>query len=131
MNKILYKEGKIAIYKSAEKGFCVLAGKNLKKGELITTCPVSLMIPGDILKTSLLDVYPMAWSKKNDCIAFGTINLLNHAKITNTTLKRDKKHNLIMAYAKTDVKKGEELTISYACKLWFTPVEDKLIVKIP
>jgi hypothetical protein len=130
MDKILYKEGKIAIYRSATKGFCVMSAVDLKPKEFITVCPVSLMEVGDIKGTSLLDVYPMGWSKKNDCIAFGVINLLNHSKNSNITLKRDKKNHLIRAYAKGNIKKGEELTINYICKLWFKPLEEKLFVKV-
>lgn len=125
--KILYKENKIAIVKHNIKGFCVVAAFPIAKDEEIGVCPVSLMKIGDIKKTSELDMYPMYWTKRRDCIAFGFINLLSHSDHSNVRLKRDRKNKLIYAWAIEDIKKGHELTIHYECKLWFTPIESIVV----
>jgi hypothetical protein len=129
--KVLFKDAKIAIYKHPIKGFCVIANKNLKKDEHVMTSPVSVLDDyGDIKKSCGLDVYPMFWDKNHDCIAFGYINLLNHDSDSNIRLEQDKKNLLFKAFAKRNIKKGEELTINYRCKLWFSEIKEKLFIKL-
>jgi len=86
-DKVLFIDGKVAIYKHHEKGFCVLANKDLRKDELITCSPVCVINPKDVKKSSSLDAYPIYWDKKKDCIAFGCINLLNHDLDSNVRLE--------------------------------------------
>src|SRR3989344_6646478 len=124
----LYKEGNIIVYRHDIKGLCVFAGRDIKAKEHIVTCPVALMDFDDIKKSSNLDMYPMYWSKKKDCICFGVINLLNHSQTPSVYLKRDYKKKLIKCYAKRDLSTGEELTISFQCPIWFKEdIEDLYI----
>jgi SET domain-containing protein len=77
----------------------------------------------DLKRESGFNDYPMYWDKKSDCIAFGPINLLNHSSSPTARLVRDRRECRIDMFAKTDLKKGEELTINYDCKLWFDVIE--------
>ena len=121
--KFVYNQGPISIFKHPRKGFCVVAEKNISKDKLLCTSVVSEIGFKDLKKKSSFNDYPMYWNKKTDCIAFGPINLLNHSNNSNAYLVRDYKSNLIKMYAKRTVKKGEEMTINYDCKLWFKVVE--------
>lgn len=120
--KILYRKNNVALAQHPVKGFCVLANRDFKRNQYITTSPVSLLEIGDIKEASKFNDYPMYWNGKVDCIAFGEINLLNHSDNPSIYLKRDYKKKLIKAYALRPIKTGEELTINYVCKLWFDVV---------
>lgn len=126
----LYREGKITVARHKVKGLCLFAGVGLKTGELIVTCPITLIDFKDVKEGTPLDAYPMWWNSKKDCIAFGVINLLNHAEITNVVLRRDRKKRLIRAYAKCNIEAGTELTIHYLCKLWFKLFKIPIVVDL-
>jgi SET domain-containing protein len=104
------------------KGKCVFAVKDFYKNQHIET---NHIIPFRHLDKNWgdLDAYRMAWTKNKDCISLGHINLMNHSSKPNITLERDTNDNVIRAYAKKKIKKGEELTYHYACRLWFKPVD--------
>lgn len=117
--KKLYEDGKIAVWHNPKKGFCVFSAVSLKIGEHITTCAISPIGFKDIIKKSKFNDYPMYWTKKEDCVAFGVINLLNHSNHPNICLKRDYKRKLIWAYSLENIPPDVELTIDYDCGLWF------------
>jgi hypothetical protein len=117
--KKLFSDGKIEISLHNKKGFCIVAAQNIKKDELIVINAVSPIGFNDVKKESFFNNYPMYWTKKQDAISFGAINLLNHSNNSNVRIKRDYRNKLMRAYALNDIKKGTELTIDYECKLWF------------
>ena len=117
--KKLYRDGKISVWYSTKKGFCVFSSVSLKIGEHITTCAISPIGFKDVRENSKFNDYPMYWTKKEDCVAFGVINLLNHSDRSNICLKRDYKRKLINAYAIENISPNVELTINYDCNLWF------------
>ena len=101
------------------KGNCVVAREAIKRGQLVSECPVSVVESKDIRKNCAFDQYPIWWRGRKDCIAFGLINLINHSSAPNVRLCRDYKRMTIRCYAKRNILRGEELAYDYACKLWF------------
>ena len=75
----------------------------------------------DIVERSVLNAYPMAWTETHNAIAFGLTNLINHSDTPNCTILRFPKERVICVTALQRISVDEELTIRYACDLWFTP----------
>ena len=102
------------------KGRCVIANRAFKAGDIILVNDV--LICPFLPEAHALNAWVMWWTDTEDCIALGHINLLNHSETKNCTIENlypEKQKKLI---AITDIAEGEELTIHYDCKLWFTPV---------
>lgn len=99
-----------------------MAAFDFDYGDLIAVNPV-IVYP--CLGTAhRLQAWAMDWRDTEDAIAPGVINLLNHKTRSSCRLENDYKRMEKRLYAKRPIARGEELTISYACELWFTPVED-------
>jgi hypothetical protein len=120
--KIICKYSNVVIIRHPLKGFCVLANTFFKKGGVIGETPVVSIEFDALNKKSTFNDYPMAWDDKNDVIALGFVNLLNHAEKSNVKLIRYKSKMKMRAIAKRDIETGEELTIHYKCPLWFKPI---------
>jgi len=101
------------------KGRCVIAVRPFKKSERIETNHV-LIFPILPSNNKLMD-WAMEWNKKEDAIALGNINLLNHSKKPNVTVKNNYRAKTKSIYAVRNIKKGEELVTNYECPLWFKP----------
>lgn len=107
------------IIREKNKGRCVVATQDIPKDTEIIRNEIIKMSYNKI-KDSELDNYSMAWNDNFDCIALGHINLLNHSSTNNNiNIHRDYTNEQIIATAKKDIKKGEELLICYECPLWF------------
>ena len=113
----------LVIVRDKVKGRCVIANRDFKKGELIT---VNHVITYPFLpEGSRLLIWSMWWTNKEDCLALGYINLLNHSeKYPNVCITNDYRNKMKRLYADRDIVKGEELLISYACELDFKPVKE-------
>jgi uncharacterized protein len=101
------------------KGRGVFAQKNLKKGEVIETCPV-IVLPAeeiDALELTQLYNYYFAWGadSKDAAIALGYGSLYNHSYTPNARYYKDFDNSLIKYVCITDIQKDEEITISYNC----------------
>ena len=103
------------------KGRCVHAARDFKKGELIETNPV--IVYGPLPEDHELQSWSMWWTEKEDAIALGNLNLLNHSTTPNVSLSDDHVKMTKTIYAKREISKGEELTLDYGCDLWFDVVE--------
>lgn len=112
--KIYLSESRI---KNAGRG--VFALVNVKKDEVIETCPVILIKEQQVSKirhTELLNYYFM-WGhdRKNHkaaiCLGFGS--LYNHSYSPNTTYNKLLDEELIAFIAIKDIKKDEEITVNY------------------
>ena len=104
------------------KGWCVFTERFFSKDMLIMSCPVAVI--GKLKKDDPFNDYPMYWDGKVDVIAFGAINLLNHAagnaaKTKTCYLKPNRRLKIMSCYAAKDLRAGTELTIDYDCSLWF------------
>jgi uncharacterized protein len=129
MNKILASD-KVYVAKSKIKngGRGVFALVDIKKGELIETCPV-IQIPehdefnanGSILVTYF---YYLGKKKQNLKLALGFGSIYNHSRQYNAEYK-DKKDTIEFVATK-NIKKNEEITVNYTSgnlvaknPLWF------------
>lgn len=133
-NKIYISQSKI---KNADRG--VFATEEIKKGDLIESCPIIKTPEKDypFLKKTRLRNYYFMWDKNNKkvaiCLGFGSI--YNHSYEPNATYKKQFKENLIDFIAIKDIKKDEEIRVNYnfgnpnnKSKLWIDsipPTDDK------
>lgn len=99
------------------KGKCVHLSVACKNGDLID---VNHVITYPFLPEGhkLLD-WSMEWTETEDALALGLMNLLNHSSNSNCYLINDYETKTKRLYAKRDLLPDEELTITYACELWF------------
>jgi hypothetical protein len=111
----------LLIVKDKEKGRCVIANRDFRSGELIEENHV-VTVDYDKVKDSEIEPYCIDWYG-SDAIAFGNISLINHSsRFPNARIENDPRHLVMRCYAIRDVQKGEEITYSYRCKLWFDEV---------
>lgn len=113
MKKELF-QNKIVVKKSTRHGYGVFAGKSFKKGDIIEECYMIMTRGGD---KGLEDYYFDANGKHAIFTGFGII--YNHAEEPNVDYHIYYKRRLVIFKANTNIKKGEELTVSYGDK-WFS-----------
>jgi len=110
-------EIKIYIAKShiLKAGRGVFAAQDIKKGEIIESCPVFVLPRKDYktLKTTALRDYYFMWGKTTCAICFGYGSMYNHSYKANATYKKHTKEQVINFIAIKDIKKGEEITVNY------------------
>lgn len=111
--KKLFLNKKIEVKTSTMHGFGVFAVKNIKKDELIEKCHVIVTKGGDKV---LEDYYFDANGK--DAIFFGYGCIYNHSDEPNTDYTINMKSKLATFKACKQIKKGEEICISYG-EEWF------------
>lgn len=107
-------QNKIHVKKSSMHGYGVFAGKALKKGEIIEECYFILSKGGDDV---IQDFYFDAKGRSALFLGFGSI--YNHAEKPNADYNIKVKKRLAVIKAKRDIKKGEEIFVSYGDK-WFS-----------
>ena len=113
MNKPLF-QNKIYVKKSKTHGYGVFAAKRMKKGEMIEQCYVIISNGGD---KKLEDYYFAADRKYALCFGFGCI--YNHSDDPNVDYVISAKRKIAKFKANRNIKKGEELLVSYGDK-WFS-----------
>ncbi len=117
-----------------EKGRGVFAAKQIKKGQIIETCPV-IIIPKENI--SLLDkTYPLddyyynEWgeNKEEAIIILGYGMIYNHSFNPNAHFNYDLKNKQVIYFAIKNINKDEEITINYngepadRTPVWFNPL---------
>lgn len=107
-------QNKIFVKKSSTHGYGVFAGKTIKKGEKIEECYFILSKGGD---KGLEDYYFDAKRKYALFTGFGII--YNHAEEPNADYTINIRKRIATIKAKTTIRKGEEIHISYGDK-WFS-----------
>jgi len=120
--------GPIAVRRLPGKGRGVLATRAVAEGELLATDPC-LMIPAEdcamLERTSLHGHYFAHPDNDGEgCIVFGPISLVNHDAAPNCRLEWVEDWRAgwtVSLLARRPLAAGEELTIDYACELWFEP----------
>jgi len=126
MNKILPSK-KIYIALShvvpTERG--VFAEVAIRKGGLIEACPVIAISEHDTanIEEESLVTYMYYFGKKS-IVALGFGSIYNHTNTPNAKYVEKQKEQVIEFWAIQDIKKDEEITVSYAKgdskrKLWF------------
>lgn len=101
-----------------QKGRCVIANRDFRKGELIDQNHV-ILVDYEKIKDSEIAPFCFDWNG-GDAILLGAISLINHSsRNPNSRIERDLENGLARCYAIRDIKKGEEITAAYCCPLWF------------
>lgn len=94
---------------------CIKAARDIKKGELIESCPV-ILIPITQLKhhdKTILTNYNYDWDHANDAFVLGYCVLTNHSFSANAMYKRNIEKKCMEYYAAEDIKRDEEIFINY------------------
>lgn len=118
MNKIPASE-KIYVSKSKipDSGRGVFAKVDIKKGEIIETCPVIEIPKEDFanINQSFLVTYFFSFGENKDklVIALGFGSIYNHTYTPNATYRRLEKDQIMEFVALKDIKKDEEITVNY------------------
>lgn len=112
MKKTLFVND-IIVKKSRVHGYGVFAAKAIKKGEIIEECYVLITRGKD---RALEDYYFDAKGKYALLTGFGII--YNHSEDENATYYIYPKRKLAVIKATRNIKKGEEITVSYGDD-WF------------
>ncbi len=132
MKQILTSE-KIYVSRSkmSKAGRGVFARSNIKKSELIEICPVIGISESDTsnLIESILVTYFYYFGRKKErsVVALGFGSIYNHSYSPNALYKEKYKDQVIEFWTLKEIKKGEEITVSYiqgskkdTKPLWFT-----------
>jgi hypothetical protein len=95
----------------------VFARRDIKKGEVIETCPVILVSRHDMsnLSESVLVTYFFYFGKKKErlVIALGFGSIYNHSYEPNAKYKIKPREKTIEFSALKDIKKDMEITVNY------------------
>ena len=120
---------KVYFAKSAipHAGRGVFTRENLKKGEIIETCPVIKISQNDSAnsgKSILITYFYYSGKNKNTpLLALGYGSLYNHSSTPNAKYKIDTKGKTIEFSATKEIKKDDEITVDYKGSstnpLWF------------
>ncbi|MBU2632717.1 SET domain-containing protein-lysine N-methyltransferase [Patescibacteria group bacterium] len=124
-DKIYIKTSKIS---NAGRG--VFAKCEIKKGEIIETCPIIKVSRHDTanLNESVLTTYFFYFGKEKEqlAVALGFGSIYNHSCKPNAKYKISKEEGIINFVALSDIKKEEEITFNYKSEnsknnrpLWF------------
>lgn len=123
------------------KGLGVVAAVEISKDDLIERCPVMVLGPGvgpevqlfpydDGSSPFYLGHLTLPWvTDSKRCIAFGYGTFYNHSDDSNAFysphIDPESNRRFIDFHARRDIKKGEEITQTYAPRnsLWFSPKE--------
>ncbi len=120
----------VDISRIPNSGRGVFARVDVKKGEIIESCPVIEVPSGDVanLSESVLNTYfyYLGKDKERVLITLGFGAIYNHTYTPNATYRGVLKEGLINFIAITDIKKDEEITVNYNSEdsgsknpLWF------------
>lgn len=118
---ILFSSDKVYVTESKIPGAGrgVFARENIKKGEIIETCPMIEIFRDDLVTY----LFFFGKNKKRSALALGFGSLYNHSDKPNTAYKIKPKEKTIEFSAMKDIVKDEEITFNYRggskLKLWF------------
>lgn len=119
MNSIFVKD-------TGKYGRGVFAKRNIKKGEIIEIAPVIIIKKDEWekMKNTILSNYVFRW-KQHKAIVLGYGSLYNHSYRPNAKYITNFNDQTIDFYARTNIKKGEEILVNYNGKpddltpVWF------------
>lgn len=117
----------VDVSRNKKMGRGVFAKDKISKGELIERCPI-IVLPDyetSIIETSQLVNYTYFFGRHNNkpCLVLGYGSLYNHSTQPNAIYKPKLGKQVVDFVAIRNIKKGEEITVSYSknpnTKLWF------------
>jgi len=113
--KIILKKSRIA-----KAGRGVFATRNIRKGEIIETCPVILVskrdpsnVDGVVMLRYFFYFGPGRKLKSAIAVVLGFGSLYNHSYEPNAKYVRRVSKRVVEFVAVKDIKKGEEITVNY------------------
>jgi SET domain-containing protein len=94
---------------------CIRAARDIKKGELIESCPIILIPTSEFehYEKTVLTNYDYDWDTEYGAFVLGYCVLTNHSFSANTIYERNYKEKRMEYYAAKDIKKDEEVFINY------------------
>jgi len=94
---------------------CIKAARDIKKGELIESCPIILLPLSEIehFEKTILTNYDYDWDDENGAFVLGYCILTNHSYSSNAVFKRNYTEKRMEYYAVKEIKKDEEVFINY------------------
>ena len=104
---------------SPGKGRGVYAAIDVRDGCQVLCDPVALIEVDALRDGSAFNDYPMRWSETHNAIALGLCNLLNHSDEPNCEVIPDRTALVMRCKTLRRIEGGEELTIQYACPVWW------------
>ena len=125
----------LAVANFGDRGRGIVALDDIAPGQLVERSPV-LVIPSSersITDRTIIFTYVFMWEhhtveedlykhRGRSAIALGYTSLLSHSSKPNCIFIRHIDELFIDVFAKTRIRRGEELTIDYQMTLWFQPV---------
>src|SRR4030081_38928 len=117
------------------RGRGIVALEDIEPGRLVERSPV-LIIPSEeraVVDKTVIFTYVFMWEhhmleedlykhRGRSAIALGYTSLLSHSYDPNCSFVRHIDELFIDVFAKSRIRRGEELTIDYQMTLWFDPV---------
>jgi SET domain-containing protein len=128
-----FNNSNVYIAKSCMGDRGAFASRDIKQGEVVEACPVILEKRENVPQKSRIDDYVFSSGRDGElAIAFGYCSMFNHHPKNNVTWKVEPETQKIVFTAKRDIKKDEELYISYGDTYWQTrKIEAKTCPKNP
>lgn len=103
-------------YINKNKGRGVFALKNFKTGEIVESCPVIRLTPGERKHCSktVLNCYMYPWrSTRSASLVLGYGSIYNHSFTPNADWKQNFRSSMMVYRAIKPIDKGEEITVNY------------------
>ncbi|TGZ80382.1 hypothetical protein EX30DRAFT_396384 [Ascodesmis nigricans] len=112
------------------RGRGVFASCFISSGTILDTCPILLLQPGESIPGRTIWDYSYNWPTPNSptptqAIILGLGSMFNHSSSRqNVGWRRNVENQVVVYTALRDVRRGEELLISYGSRLTFRDVEE-------
>jgi SET domain-containing protein len=103
----------------------VIASKDYKEGDILEVCPCIKQENTEI--RGRINDYAFSFDEKHSLIAFGYCSMYNHSDDNNASWKVLNENQMIVK-AKKNIKKGEEIFVSYGTGYWNTRGMKKKII---
>lgn len=119
---------KILVKNISKKHRGIFAKSDIKKGEIIETCPVIVIPLKDqkLIDRTFVFNYYFRWGSRNQpALALGYGALYNHSYTPNARYDQNVKKKIIVFKAIRNIKKGEEILTNYngnpedQSEIWF------------
>lgn len=102
--------------RTPSKGLGVFATEDIKKGEVIESCPLIVLTPTERqhAEKTLLSHYMYPWrSTRSASVVFGYGSIINHSFSPNADWRQDFRSSRMVYRALRDIAAGEEITVNY------------------
>ncbi len=120
--RVYYKNPKIEVRKSKISGIGVFANKNIKEGEILEECHFLLVDmnwnKADPNLNDYIFCYGEKYTETQAIICFGLGSCYNHNDEPSAGWEVKKRDKMLIFTAWRDIKKGEEIFISYSKEYW-------------